>query len=121
MFDPIGLHEKVVEVANELLGAFENPIFADFERTYRHSYLTARSRRLLPRCATPLTPSPAIVAISGAMRAAQPNEARRAFAESTVPGHAIPLPPARLRPPDDHVAPALPVRLLARQNGMRGL
>ena len=43
-------------------------------------------------------------AISGAMRAAQPNKPpRRAFAESTVPKHAIPLPPARLGPLDDHI------------------
>ena len=46
-------------------------------------------------------------AISGAMNAAQPNKARRAFAESTVPDHAIPPPPARLGPSDDHASPAL--------------
>ena len=47
-------------------------------------------------------------ATSGAMRAAQPNKARRAFAESTAPDHAISLPPARLGPSDDHVVPVPP-------------
>ena len=40
------------------------------------------------------------------MRAAQPNKARQAFAESTVPEHAIPPPPAQLGPSDDHTSPA---------------
>ena len=47
-------------------------------------------------------------ATSGATRAAQPNKARRAFAESTAPDHAISLPPARLGPSDDHVVPVPP-------------
>ena len=40
------------------------------------------------------------------MCAAQPNKSRQAFAESTVPDHAIPPPPARLGPSDDHASPA---------------
>ena len=48
-------------------------------------------------------------AIAGTMRSAQPNKARRAFfAESTAPSHAIPLPPARLGPSDDHFVPEPP-------------
>ena len=45
--------------------------------------------------------------ISGAMNAAQPNKARRAFAESIAPDHTIPPPPAQLGPFDDHASPAL--------------
>ena len=41
------------------------------------------------------------------MNAAQPNRARRAFAESTVPDRTISLPPARRGPSDDHASPEL--------------
>ena len=39
------------------------------------------------------------------MNAAQPIKARQAFAESTVPEHTIPSPPAQLGPSDDHASP----------------
>ena len=42
------------------------------------------------------------------MSATQPNKARRALAESTVPDHAIPPLPTRLGPSDDHASPAPP-------------
>jgi hypothetical protein len=48
-------------------------------------------------------------AIYGTTSESQPNKARRALAESTVPDHAIPPPPAQLGPSDDHASPAPPV------------
>ena len=88
----------------------------------RWSVATARVRDIdtaLRHCASaldgvaPNTPQPQRVAavhkaIAATMQAAQPNKARRAFAESTIPSHAVPLPPARLGPSDDHFVPVSP-------------
>ena len=78
----------------------------DIDTVLRHCCASALDG-IAPGISQPQRATAVRRAISGAMSAAQPIKARQAFAESTIPEHTIPPPPARLGPSDDHANPAL--------------